>query len=132
MGRGFAADGRGRPLTSAQLHVSAHPLVREKVTRLRNEKTEPRLFRALVGEIAAVFKIVLSNTKPTIMKKGPEAGQPSRARFEVAESAAAAARERVAGLLDRYPVYPEIDLELLRGAAKAWGEASRPTAAAVR
>ena len=82
-------------------------------------------------EIAAVFKLVLSNTKASIMKKGPEAGQPSRARFDVAGAAAEAARERVAALLDRYPVYPEIDLDLLRSAAREWGEPSRPTAAAV-
>src|SRR5207253_1029754 len=50
-------------------------------------------------EIAAVFKLVLSNTKASIMKKGPEAGQPSRARFDVAGAAAEAARERVAALL---------------------------------
>jgi len=77
-------------------------------------------------EIAAVFKQVLSNTKPATVQKGPEAGQPSRARFQVARGAAASARERVAALLDRYPVYPEIDLDLLGSAAREWGEASRP------
>jgi len=65
------------------------------------------------------------------MKKGPEAGQPSRARYTVEKAAAETARERIAALLDRYPVYPEIDLELVRSAAQQWGEAPRPTAAAV-
>jgi len=83
-------------------------------------------------EVAAVFKLVLSNTKASIMKKGPEAGQPSRARFDVAGAAAEAARERIAALLDRYPVYPEVDLEILRSAAGEWGETARPTAAVVR
>jgi len=83
-------------------------------------------------EIAAVFKVVLSNTKPQIMQKGPEAGQPSRARFTVAKAAGDAARERVAALLDRYPVYPEIDLELLRSGAGEWGESAKPTAAVAR
>jgi len=82
-------------------------------------------------EIAAVFKLVLANTKPQLVQKGPEAGQPSRARFQVARAAAEAARERVAALLERYPVYAEIDLGLLRSAAQKWGEPSRPTAAAV-
>jgi len=82
-------------------------------------------------EIAKVFKLVLADTKPAIMQKGPEAGQPSRARYVVGKAAAEAARERVAALLDRYPVYPEIDLDLLRSAAQRWGEASRPAAAAV-
>ncbi len=76
-------------------------------------------------EIAAVFKIVLSNTKPAIMQKGSEAGQPSRARFETAEAAAAAARERVGALLSRYPVYPELDLALLLSGAREWEGASR-------
>ena len=58
MGRGVAArDGRncGGRLSTAQLHVSTHPLLREKVTRLRDERTDPRDFRALVGEIATLL-----------------------------------------------------------------------------
>lgn len=47
--------GRGGPLNIAQLHVSEHPLVREKVTRLRDERTNLRDFRALVGEIATLL-----------------------------------------------------------------------------
>ena len=82
-------------------------------------------------EIAKVFKHVLSNTKPAIVQKGADAGQPSRARYQVAKDAAAAARERVAALLDRYPVYPEIDLELLAAGAQQWEPATRPAAAAV-
>ncbi|MDQ2951189.1 MAG: uracil phosphoribosyltransferase [Chloroflexota bacterium] len=42
-------------MSTTQLHVSTHPLLREKVTRLRDERTEPRLFRALVGEIATLL-----------------------------------------------------------------------------
>ncbi|MGH2499355.1 MAG: uracil phosphoribosyltransferase [Candidatus Limnocylindria bacterium] len=37
---------------SEKLHVSTHPLVREKLTRLRDERTPPTEFRDLVGEIA--------------------------------------------------------------------------------
>jgi glycine hydroxymethyltransferase len=81
-------------------------------------------------EIAAVLKLVLSNTKPATMQKGPEAGQPSRARFELTPAPAEAARERVAALLDRYPVYPQIDLELLRSAAREWEAARQPAAIA--
>jgi glycine hydroxymethyltransferase len=83
-------------------------------------------------EIAAVFKLVLANTKPAIMQKGPEAGQPSRARFEVETAAAESARERVEALLERFPVYPEIDLDLLGSAARGWEERSRPAAAVAR
>jgi len=83
-------------------------------------------------EIASVFKLVLSSTKPSIMQKGAEAGQPSRARYSIGKAAAQTARERVAALLDRYPVYPEIDLELLLSAASEWEGADRPTAAVAR
>jgi uracil phosphoribosyltransferase len=50
-----AGGGRGGALSTPQLHVSQHPLVREKVTRLRDERTNPRDFRALVGEIATLL-----------------------------------------------------------------------------
>jgi len=39
---------------SARLHVSPHPLVREKLTRLRDERTTPAEFRRLVHEIATL------------------------------------------------------------------------------
>ena len=42
-------------MTAGQLHVSKHPLLREKITRLRDQKTEPRQFRELVGEIATLL-----------------------------------------------------------------------------
>ncbi len=38
-----------------QLHVSRHPLVNEKVTRLRDEATPPKIFRELVGEISTLL-----------------------------------------------------------------------------
>ena len=58
MGRGVALGRRYRrdgPLSTAQLHVSQHPLLREKLTRLRDERTDPRDFRALVAEIATLL-----------------------------------------------------------------------------
>jgi uracil phosphoribosyltransferase len=39
---------------TARLHVSPHPLVREKLTRLRDETTPPTEFRRLVHEIATL------------------------------------------------------------------------------
>ncbi len=42
-------------MTAGQLHISKHPLLREKITRLRDQATEPRQFRALVGEIATLL-----------------------------------------------------------------------------
>jgi len=37
------------------IHVSEHPLVRHKVALLRDQATEPQLFRELVGELAALL-----------------------------------------------------------------------------
>jgi len=65
-------------------------------------------------EIAAIFKLVLENTRPGVIGSGPNAGKPSKATFELDESIAAQARDRVGALLDRFPVYPELDLALLQ------------------
>ena len=44
--------GRDAVAVSARLHVSPHPLVREKLPRLRDERTPPTEFRQLVRQIA--------------------------------------------------------------------------------
>ncbi len=68
-------------------------------------------------EIAAVIKQVLAATKPNKITKGADAGTFSKARFRTDEAAAAAARERVDAILANYPLYPELDLELLTSEA---------------
>lgn len=65
-------------------------------------------------EIAAVFKIVLSNTKPLPDAKKP--GEMSKAKYEIVPSAKAEAKKRVDALLSKYPVYPELDLAFLKKA----------------
>jgi glycine hydroxymethyltransferase len=65
-------------------------------------------------EIAGIIKTVLANTQPTTIESGANAGQASKAKYSIDAAAASSARERVAALLDRYPVYPEIDLALLQ------------------
>lgn len=65
-------------------------------------------------EIAAILKIVLQGTKPVILTKGSQAGQPSKAKYVIDEAAAEEARARVTRLLDQYPVYPELDLAFLK------------------
>jgi uracil phosphoribosyltransferase len=45
---------RDEAMIAARLHVSKHPLVREKLTRLRDERTQPTEFRRLVHEIATL------------------------------------------------------------------------------
>ena len=72
-------------MTAGQLHVSKHPLLREKITRLRDEKTEPQEFRALVGEIAtlllyeATADLMVQETQvktPLAMARGAKLAEP--------------------------------------------------------
>jgi glycine hydroxymethyltransferase len=64
-------------------------------------------------EIAAILKLVLNNTKPETIATGEHAGKPSKAKYQIAEKAKQEAQKRVKALLDRFPVYPELDLEFL-------------------
>jgi glycine hydroxymethyltransferase len=65
-------------------------------------------------EIASVIKMVLSHTKAEISKTGENAGKPSKAKYIVDNTAKAETIARVKKLLDRFPVYPQLDLALLR------------------
>lgn len=65
-------------------------------------------------EIATVFKTILSNTRAAKVTKGKSKGQMSKARYKIEDSAISTARERVSDLLDRFPLYPELDLEYLQ------------------
>lgn len=64
-------------------------------------------------EIAAVLKLVLSNVSPASVSEGPRRGQPSRARYTIDGKARNEAQRRVGELLGRYPLYPQIDMDLL-------------------
>ena len=73
-----------------------------------------------MDEIAAVFKLVLSNSKPGTTRSGAT----SRARAVITdEGVRREARGRISGLLERFPVYPELDLSLLE---KLFGCTSSP------
>ena len=67
-----------------------------------------------MSEIASVIKLVLSSSRPAKITKGRNAGTLSRARYRTDMPALEEARSRVADLLKRYPVYPELDLEFLQ------------------
>jgi glycine hydroxymethyltransferase len=69
---------------------------------------------AEMKEIATVMKLVLTNTKPDIVKKEGEPDAPSKAKFTIAPAAEREARERIDALLARFPVYPQLDLATLR------------------
>ena len=65
-------------------------------------------------EIAKIVYLVLSHTKATVVEKGAQAGELSKAKYSVAPEALAEARQRVSKLLSRYVLYPELDLEWLQ------------------
>lgn len=66
-------------------------------------------------EIASIIKLVLEHTQPTVITKGAKAGQASRAKCKTDDSAIEEATRRVMSLLDRFVLYPELDLEVMRG-----------------
>lgn len=70
-------------------------------------------------EIARIMHHVLSNTSQKVLKKGKNAGQPSKVKYDLAGSVIDEAVASVDALLDRYPLYPELDLGLL---TKSLGE----------
>lgn len=67
-----------------------------------------------MAEIAGILKLVLANTAPETIRSGPNTGQTSKAKYTIDPAAKAEAQARVKALLDRFPVYPELDLEFLR------------------
>jgi glycine hydroxymethyltransferase len=70
--------------------------------------------KAEMEELGAVISLVLRNTSAAPDNKNP--AKRSKARYVIAESARKEALERVKKLLDRFPVYPELDLPLLKEA----------------
>ncbi|MDQ8188005.1 glycine hydroxymethyltransferase [Pelagicoccus sp. SDUM812002] len=65
-------------------------------------------------EIASIFKLILSNTKPATIATGKNAGQQSKVKYELSDEVIAEARGRVKALLDEFVLYPEIDLDFLK------------------
>jgi glycine hydroxymethyltransferase len=65
-------------------------------------------------KIAQVIGLVLKNTKPEISATGENKGKPSKAKFIVDEGVRNEARLKVGNLLSEFPVYPQIDLALLK------------------
>jgi len=64
--------------------------------------------------IAAIIRLVLDNTRPALLTTGANAGKPSKRKYDLDGGARDEARQRVQALLDRFPVYPELDLDLLK------------------
>lgn len=64
-------------------------------------------------EIAAIVKLVLEAAKPTTIEKGANAGKPSKANYEIDPKVIEESRNRVQSLLNKFVLYPEIDLDFL-------------------
>jgi glycine hydroxymethyltransferase len=69
---------------------------------------------AEMEELGAIITMVLKNSSPAPDGKDPS--KPSKVKYTVKPEAKAEALDRVAKLLDRFPVYPQLDLEFLKGA----------------
>ena len=65
-------------------------------------------------EIASIFKLILSNTKPAMVESGKNAGQPSKSNYVIPEAAKVEAVSRIKKLLDKFVLYPELDVELMK------------------
>jgi glycine hydroxymethyltransferase len=70
--------------------------------------------KAEMEELGAIIALVLKNTSPAENVRNP--GKKSRTAYRINEPAKAEAIDRVAKLLSRFPVYPDLDLELLKKA----------------
>jgi glycine hydroxymethyltransferase len=68
---------------------------------------------AEMKEIASIITFVLKNAKPVILTKGENAGKMSKNKAKVPESVMAEAKSRVQALLDKFLLYPELDMEVL-------------------
>lgn len=65
-------------------------------------------------EIASIIRFVVEHTERGVIEKGPKAGQPSKTHYVIAQDVLEEARESVSDLLDRFPVYPQLDLAFLK------------------
>lgn len=67
-------------------------------------------------EIGCILGNVLKNTRPLKLTKGKQAGQLSKRGYKAKPEALEDAQVRVKTLLDRFPLYPELDLGYLQEA----------------
>jgi len=69
---------------------------------------------AEMKEIAAIVHRVLTSTRPSRLTAGQNAGQLSKAKYDIDEAIVREARDRVQALLARFPLYPQLDLAFLQ------------------
>jgi glycine hydroxymethyltransferase len=69
---------------------------------------------AEMKEIAAVLKLILSNTKAEKVKTEGKPDSPSKAKFFIEPPAETEAQKRIHALLSSFPVYSELDMSFLK------------------
>jgi len=69
---------------------------------------------AEMEELGSIIALVLKNTVPAQDAKDP--AKKSKAKYIIDETAKAQALERIKKLMDRFPVYPQLDLAFLKEA----------------
>ena len=67
-------------------------------------------------EIGAVMGNVLTHARPLKFTKGRSAGQYSKVQYRIQDGVLEDAQQRIANLLARFPLYPELDLAYLQEA----------------
>ena len=65
-------------------------------------------------EIADIISLVIKNARPVKLTKGEKAGQLSRNKAKCPAEIQEEAKNRVKALLERFVLYPEIDLDYLK------------------
>jgi glycine hydroxymethyltransferase len=70
--------------------------------------------KAEMEELGTIIALILKNTSPAQDPKDPS--KTSKAKYTITETAKSEAHNQVKKLLDRFPIYPELDLEFLQKA----------------
>jgi glycine hydroxymethyltransferase len=65
-------------------------------------------------ELGSIMALVLKNTSQAQKKK--DSPERSKVKYIIGRKAKAEALERIRNLQNRFPVYPQLNLELLKGA----------------
>ncbi len=78
---------------------------------------------AEMKEIASIVRGVLSATKPSVVATGAKKGEMSRAQYQLDERLSDETRQRVKGLLNQFPLYPELDDQIAAEGLKQFSTA---------
>ncbi len=65
-------------------------------------------------ELASIIKDVLQNTVPATIASGKNAGKKSKSNYILDTEAKNRAKQAVKDMLDKFPLYPQLDLEFLK------------------